>query len=110
MRQPKIIVMMLVLLACGLFQATTAFAHKVNVFAYVEDGKVFCESYFPDGRPVEGGTIEVKDASGKVLVTGKTDKQGLFEFKQPAPQDLTIVIIASMGHKNTYLLKKDEME
>jgi nickel transport protein len=31
----------------------TALAHKVNLFAYVEGGTVFTESYFPDGRAVE---------------------------------------------------------
>jgi len=39
----------------------TALAHKVNLFAYAEAGKVYTESYFPDGRPVEGG--KEKDCS-----------------------------------------------
>lgn len=49
-----------------------AWAHKVNVFAYVEGGKIFTESYFPDGKKIEGGTIEVRDASGtKLLVSSQ---------------------------------------
>ncbi len=85
-------------------------AHKVNVFAYVESDIVYTESYFPDGRAVVDGTIEVLNSSGKKLLEGKTDKEGHFSFPVPEnKEDLTIVINASMGHKNSYLLKKSEM-
>lgn len=90
--------------------AAPAMAHKVNIFAYVEGDVVYTESYFPDGRMVENGTIEVLDASGKKLLDGKTDPDGRFSFPLPGKkEDLTIVIIASMGHKNSYLLQKSEM-
>jgi len=105
----RIILMLLVMLAPALC-ATTALAHKVNIFAYVEDGTVYTESYFPDGRKVQHGTVEVYDAAGKKLVSGTTDKNGEFSFPLPKKEDLTIVINASMGHKNTFVLKKEEME
>ena len=92
-----------------LLSAGPALAHKVNVFAYVEDGTVYTESYFPDGKPVENGTIEVFNADNTKLLEGKTDKEGKFSFKLPKKEDLTIVINASMGHRNSYLLKKSEM-
>ena len=92
-----------------LLQTSPALAHKVNVFAYVEGNTVYTESYFPDGRPVEGGTIEVFDRENKKLLEGKTDVEGKFSFSLPKKQDLTIVINASMGHKNSYLLQKSEM-
>lgn len=89
--------------------AGPAWAHKVNIFAYVEGGKVYTESYFPDGRKVEGGTIEVRDASGAKLLEGRTDSQGLFSFPLPKKEDLTIILDATMGHKNSFVLKKSEM-
>ncbi len=93
-----------------LVAATPAMAHKVNIFAYVEAGTVHTESYFPDGKMVEEGTIEVLDGGGRKLLEGKTDREGRFSFPLPAnKEDLTIVINASMGHKNSYLLKKTEM-
>jgi nickel transport protein len=90
--------------------AVPAMAHKVNIFAYVEKGMVFTESYFPDGKKVEEGSVEVLDGSGKKLLEGKTDREGLFSFPLPAKkEDLTIVLNASMGHKNSFVLKKSEM-
>ena len=89
--------------------SSTALAHKVNIFAYVEGDTIYTESYFPDGRKVEGGAIEVYDSQGKRLLEGKTDKQGLFSFKIPKKDDLTIVLVATMGHRNEFLLKKEDM-
>ena len=96
------------LVTFALFQAP-AYGHKVNIFAYAENGKIFTESYFPDGKPVEGGAIEVLDSQSQRLAEGKTDKEGKFSLPIPKKDDLTIVINASMGHKNTFLLKKSEL-
>ena len=84
-------------------------AHKVNIFAYVEDGKIYTESYFPDGKPVEGGAIEVLDSQNQKVAEGVTNKDGKCVIPVPKKDDLTIVINASMGHKNSYLLKKSEL-
>lgn len=86
-----------------------AHAHKVNVFAYVENGKIQTESYFPDGKPVEGGLIEILDSRNQKLAEGVTDKEGKCVLPIPGKDDLTIVINASMGHRNTFLLKKSEL-
>lgn len=93
----------------GLLLGSPAEAHKVNIFAYVEDGILYAESYFPDGKPVEKGKIQIFDSQDQKLTEGLTDKQGLFSIPVPKKDDLTIVIDASMGHKNTFLLKKDEL-
>lgn len=98
------------MLGVFLVLAAPAMAHKVNIFAYVEGDVVYTESYFPDGRAVENGIIDVLDASGNKLLDGKTDQEGHFSFPLPEKkEDLTIVINASMGHKNSYLLQKSEM-
>jgi len=88
----------------------TALAHKVNLFAYAQGGKIYTESYFPDGRPVEGGKVLVYDSNDKLLLEGMTDKEGLFSFDIPKVDDLNIVIEATMGHKNSFKLKKSEVE
>jgi len=100
----------LIFVSVLLLFCTNAMAHKVNLFAYAEGGKVFTESYFPDGRPVEKGKVLVFDSQNKKLLEGITDEKGLFSFTIPKMDDLNIVIEASMGHKNNYKLKKAEVE
>jgi nickel transport protein len=96
--------------ALVLSSAATANAHKVNIFAYADGGKVHTESYFADGTRAVGSRVSVEDMSGKLLLEGKTDKDGIFTFDIPAPEDLRIVIHASMGHKNDYVIKADELK
>jgi len=99
---------LVVLVIFALFHAP-AYGHKVNLFAYVENGKIFTESYFPDGKPVEDGVVEVLDSQGQKVAEGRTDKDGKLSLPIPKKDDLTIAIIASMGHKNTFQLKRTEL-
>jgi nickel transport protein len=87
-----------------------ALAHRVNLFAYAEGGTIFTESYFPDGRPVEGGNVLVYDSTDKLLLEGVTDTGGFFNFEIPKIDAFKIVIDATMGHKNSFTLKKGEVE
>jgi len=101
---------LLVMAFVSLLFSGTALAHKVNLFAYVEGGKIYTESYFPDGRPVKGGKVLVYDSEDNLLLEGVTDKEGLFNFDIPKVDDLNIVIEATMGHKNSFKLKETEVE
>jgi nickel transport protein len=107
MKTGKILILPVVLVA---LLAGTALAHKVTLFAYVEGGMIYTESFFPDGRPVDGGKVLVYDSQQKLLLEGLTDKVGLFSFAIPKVDDLTIVLDATMGHKNSFKLKKAEVE
>ncbi len=84
-------------------------AHKVNIFAYVEGQRVYTESYFPDGSAVKGGEIAVLDSEGNVLLSGVTDDEGMYQFEIPKIDDLTIVLDASMGHRATYEIGAEEL-
>ncbi|GAH62210.1 unnamed protein product [marine sediment metagenome] len=92
-----------------LMTASFVFAHKVNIFAYAEGDTVYTESYFPDGTKVKDGVVQVYDSQGTKLLEGKTNENGEFNFKSPKKDDLKIVLLASMGHKNTYALSADEL-
>lgn len=100
-----LVTMVVVLLFGG-----TALAHKVNLFAYAEGGRIYTESYFPDGRPVQGGKVMVYDSQDQLVLEGVTDDGGLFNFDIPKIDDFNIVINATMGHKNSFKLKKAEVE
>ena len=107
MRHPvRLLAATLLFVACSV---APAWAHKVNIFAYAENGKVYTESYFADGQKVVGGRIEVQDQGGRKLLEGQTDGKGLFAFPLAQKQTLTIIVDAGMGHKNSYVLKQEEM-
>lgn len=93
-----------------LLLSTAALAHKVNLFAYAEGGKIYTESYFPDGKPVAGGKVLVYDSQDQLILEGVTDDEGLFNFDIPKIDDFNIVINATMGHKNSFKLKKADVE
>ena len=88
----------------------SVFAHKVNVFAYVEGEKIYTESYFNDGKKCIDSKIEVFDNQGNKLLEGLTDKEGEFSFEVPLEdEDLKIVLTASMGHRAEYSISADEI-
>jgi len=93
------------LLLLALLLATPAWAHKVNLFAFVESGVVYCESYFADGRPVIEGKILVYDSKEQPLLIGKSDREGQWQFPLPQRDDLVLVIEAGMGHRGEYRLR-----
>ena len=105
----KLLISLAFLTLLLLMPASVVFAHKVNIFAYVEGDTVYTESYFPDGTKVKDGIVEVYDSQGIKLLEGKSDEKGEFDFKPPKKDDLEIVLIASMGHKNSYTLSADEL-
>jgi len=88
----------------------SVFAHKVNIFAYVEGDKVYTESYFNDGKKCVDSKIEVFDNQENKLLEGITDENGEFSFKTPQEEgNLKIVLTASMGHRAEYIIKADEL-
>lgn len=88
----------------------SVFAHKVNVFAYVEGEKIYTESYFNDGKKCIDSKIEVFDNQGNKLLEGLTDKEGEFSFEVPLEdENLKIVLTASMGHRAEYTIRTDEL-
>lgn len=92
-----------------LIAPSTARAHKVNVFAYVEGDTVITESYFNDGRKCRDSTIEVFDNRRNKLVGGKTDTDGRFSFKPSVRTDLVIRLTASMGHRAEYRIPSADL-
>jgi nickel transport protein len=95
-----------ILMLWTFLDASAALAHKVTVFAWLEGDTVHTESKFSGGRRAKGATIEVYDAEEKLLLTGKTDDQGLFSFKIPKPSALKIVLLAGMGHRNQWQIQE----
>ncbi|HDP37085.1 MAG TPA: hypothetical protein ENN27_04410 [Candidatus Atribacteria bacterium] len=88
----------------------SVFAHKVNIFAYVEGGKIYTESYFNDGKKCIDSKIEVFDNQENKLLEGITNANGEFSFETPQEEgDLKIVLTASMGHRAEYIIPANEL-
>ena len=88
----------------------SAFAHKVNIFAYVEREKIYTESYFSDGKKCMDSKIEVFNNRGDKLLEGLTNGEGEFSFEVPSEDgDLKIVLTAGMGHRAKYSISADEL-
>lgn len=100
-------------IALSLLCGTTGWAHKVNVFAYVEGDTVVVEGYFSGKVKAQNSPVEVFDSNGKKILEGKTDKKGIFRFKvsdlPPVKGDIKIVLEGGMGHKADFTLRADEM-
>jgi nickel transport protein len=90
---------------CGLLLAGPVLAHKVSVYAYVENGQIKGEGYFAGGGKAQGCEVEVRDAQGRSVGKAATDAKG--EFSLPLPQaapPLTIILRAGQGHQGDYTL------
>ena len=91
----------------------SVFAHKVNIFAYVEGKRVYTESYFNDGKKCVDSKIEVFNNQENKLLEGLTDGEGMFSFEAPsedvADGDLQVVLTASMGHRAEYIIPVNEL-
>ncbi len=94
-----------------LLLSSTAYAHKVSIYAYAEEGMVFAEGYFADGSRSRNSLVEVFNAeTGEKLLEGRTDNEGKFSFKIPGAHPLKLVLHASMGHQNDYTLDEEEVK
>lgn len=102
------------LLLCALLGAVDAWAHRVNIFAYVEGPDVVVECGYSKSKRVREGSVEVFDATtGSLLLSGKTDDQGMFRFAVPeqaraARADMRLVLKAGEGHQAEWLVRAEE--
>jgi nickel transport protein len=91
------------------FCDSTALAHKVTIFAWVEGDTVHTKSKYSGGRAAKESTVVVCDKEGNQLLEGKTDENGEFSFKVPKKTDLKIALKASMGHLAEWTIPADEI-
>ncbi|NVM20404.1 MAG: hypothetical protein HWN68_01305 [Desulfobacterales bacterium] len=91
------------------FSNIPALAHKVTIFAWVEGDTVYTQSKFSGGRKARNSTVVVYDKEGKLLLEGKTDKNGLFSFKIPKKTELKVALKASMGHLAEWTIPAEEI-
>jgi nickel transport protein len=82
--------------------AASAWAHKVTLFAWPENGEIMVETKFAGGSVAKDSPVIVLDEKGSQILSGKTDAKGLWSFRIPesvAPQTLTLRLDAGEGHQ-----------
>ena len=84
--------------------AGRAQAHRLNVFAYGEDGEVKVEAYFSGGGAARKCDVFVYAPDGTLRLEAKTDADGKCSFKPEKIEDLRIVVEAG-AHRGEYVLK-----
>ena len=99
-----------VLIFLILLNVSSALAHGVSVFAWVQGDTVHTQSKFMGGKRPNQALIEVFDKTGNLLLKGKTDTQGLFSFQAPKISDMQIVLTAGMGHRAVWALSKEAFQ
>ena len=77
-----------------------AYAHRVNIFAWVEDGHIHGEGYFASGKKCIGCKVAMYGLRGEKIEEAVTDPKGLFLFKCPDGADkVKLVLSAGAGHR-----------
>lgn len=89
-----------------------AHAHKVIIFAWVEDGMIYSESSFGSKRKVVNSKVIVKDESQNIVHEGTTDTNGDYSFAIPqnVNSDLILYLEAGTGHKASWRISKEEFK
>jgi len=101
--------LLIVLLAC-----TYSSAHKVRVFAAIENGTVVGEGSLGGGRMVQNGDISiVRKSDEQLLASRQTDASGRFDISLQElgikePTDLIVILDAGPGHRATWQIKADD--
>lgn len=80
-------------------------AHKIRIFAWQDGDSIVTESKFSKGRPAQNATVSVfEEETGRSLLSGTTDTEGLFSFPIPKTdsKELKIIVDGGDGHKNSW--------
>jgi len=95
-------------IALLLLSSISGWAHKLNVFAYLEGDTVVVEGYFSGNVKAQDSLVQVFDSDGKKMLEGKTDRNGMYVFKlADLPRvkgHAKIVLDAGMGHRADFTL------
>lgn len=104
MKQISFLQLLLIILIISTM-SSPCFAHKVRIFAWQDGDNIVTESKFSRGKSARNAEITVVETkTGKNLLSGTTNADGIFTF--PLPQinskELEIIVDTGDGHKNSW--------
>lgn len=71
--------------------ASSLLAHKLNIFAYDEEGKLFVHSYFTKSSPCKGCQVSFLDETQRLLAKTQTNDEGKVSVSLPASSFIILV-------------------
>lgn len=93
---------------------TSAFAHRVNIFAWAEGTTIYTESFFSSGNKAQNSAVTATDKkTGKVIAKGITNSNGEWSF--PLSDDaikskdpIVVTLDAGQGHASSWTLQAED--
>ena len=96
------------ILAILLCNNPLAYAHKIKLFATVENMTIQGYAYFAGGQTAKQATVAIHAADGKQLALLQTDKEGRFQYSVLQIADYSLSVNTQDGHTDHYRIKATE--
>ncbi|KAF1075196.1 hypothetical protein [Halodesulfovibrio sp. MK-HDV] len=93
---------------------TSAFAHRVNIFAWAEGTTIHTESFFSSGSKAQNSAVTATDKkTGKVIAKGITNSNGEWSFPLSADaiktkDPIVVTLDAGQGHASSWTLQAED--
>lgn len=86
--------------------ANICHAHKLTVYAWVEEDAINGQAAYSDGSYARSCRVEIVDANGKTVWQTKTDRKGKFSCQLASMPlfPIKVVINDGMGHRDQYII------
>lgn len=94
--------------SCLLINSSPAMAHKIKLFATVENMNIQGYAYFAGGQVAKQATVSIKNANGETLSTLQTDAKGQFQYLAPQAMEYHLSVNTHDGHGDSYIIKAIE--
>ena len=105
----KILIVLLAAMVALWFFAGTCPAHKMAVYAWLEGDVISGQAAYNDGSYAKSCRVEVVERNGNIIAKTVTDKDGSFSCRMPHTLQFPVKVIINdgMGHRDQYLIDKD---
>ena len=106
---PLLRITLAVLILAVTWGASSAFAHRLQVFAAANGDLIEGSAYFAGGAPAAGVDVLIEDASGSVLAELSPSADGSFRYRAMTPAKHVVVARSGDGHRAEWTVRAAEL-
>ena len=92
-------------LILAILAMSPAHAHRLRVFATVEQGEISGYAYFVGGARAKGASVIFRDSADRELHRLSADEKGAFRWRPERPQTIRIRVDAGEGHVGSAVIQ-----